>query len=371
MLHLPRRFTIWRITCMLCLTILPLITAQPAAAVVSVADIFRDYYNQYQGMRVLGNPLTELTEVNGYPAQYFEKGRIEDHRRTETNPLWVFMYGRLTEELMQRSPAGRVSGMSLTYAELSQLAAPQYRRAAPFGFTGGVVYVAGGVFVPYDARLGVAPGYVVPLFFWDYINRAAFFPGGWLHDVGLPMTDAFTVATSKNGVQRSITVQAFERAVLTYDSLNPPEWQVERANIGADAVQGSITPQPTPQIPELQQARDTLITFFQLLHDRRYSEAVNLYGGDYERLRERNPSINPFDYPALLQAACEKNNYRCLNVRAVVEEERRSSHEFRFVVEFKYDDGARFEEDGRARFTYHVVEIDTVFFVQELPVHVD
>ncbi|MCY7287804.1 MAG: hypothetical protein LH624_06020 [Cryobacterium sp.] len=33
---------------------------------------------------------------------------------------------------------------------------------------------------------------------------------------------------------REITMQAFERTVLTYDPHNPPAWQVERGNLGSD-----------------------------------------------------------------------------------------------------------------------------------------
>jgi hypothetical protein len=29
-------------------------------------------------------------------------------------------------------------------------------------------------------------------------------------------------------------VQAFQRTILTDDPLNPPDWQVERANVGSD-----------------------------------------------------------------------------------------------------------------------------------------
>ena len=35
-------------------------------------------------------------------------------------------------------------------------------------------------------------------------------------------------------VERIIVVQPFQRAVLTDDPLNPPDWQIERANVGAD-----------------------------------------------------------------------------------------------------------------------------------------
>ena len=33
---------------------------------------------------------------------------------------------------------------------------------------------------------------------------------------------------------RQIVVQAFQRTILTYDPLNPADYQVERANVGTD-----------------------------------------------------------------------------------------------------------------------------------------
>jgi hypothetical protein len=96
----------------------------------------------------------------------------------------------------------------------------------------------GDTFVPFTPNLSGAPGQVVPGRFWEYINRTDLFPGGWLHDVGLPISPATEIAVTKflptGPEQRQITVQAFQRTVLTLDPLNPPEWQVERANVGSD-----------------------------------------------------------------------------------------------------------------------------------------
>jgi len=93
-----------------------------------------------------------------------------------------------------------------------------------------------------------ASGYVISPYLWAYIARSDLFPAGWLHDIGLPLTEAFTARAYKNGKLREITVQAFERAVLTYDPQNPVEWQVERGNIGADAVR-LLPPANTIEIP--------------------------------------------------------------------------------------------------------------------------
>jgi hypothetical protein len=89
--------------------------------------------------------------------------------------------------------------------------------------------------VPYSQALQPGPGHYVHQVFWRYINRADLFPGGWLHDIGLPMTEAVSAVVTKGPFQgRSIMVQVFQRTILTYDPLNGAEFQVERANVGTD-----------------------------------------------------------------------------------------------------------------------------------------
>jgi hypothetical protein len=113
-----------------------------------VAEPFRAYYDQYQGMRVLGYPMTDLIEANGYVVQYFEKGRIEDHHAEQVPADWQFMYGRLTAELIERAGQTLVSGTSLTYADLKRYADPGQRRPAPESFPGGVAAMHDGIFIP-------------------------------------------------------------------------------------------------------------------------------------------------------------------------------------------------------------------------------
>ncbi len=226
----------WLALSILMVILLP-VSGVGAAASPVVADPFVEYYNAHEGMRVLGLPLSELVEVGSYPAQYFEKGRIEDHSSDVTDPNWAFMYGRLTVELIGlHDQELKVSGTDFTYADLEEAADPKHRVAPPPSFTGGTVGVLDGMFVPFDSQLRPAPGYAVAPYFWAYVNRADLFPGGWLHDVGLPMTNTFTATVLKgDGESHTIFVQAFERAVLTYDMRNPAGWQVEKGNIGADA----------------------------------------------------------------------------------------------------------------------------------------
>jgi hypothetical protein len=90
------------------------------------------------------------------------------------------------------------------------------------------------VFIPLDPALHPAPGYAVPWAFWTAMNRPALFPGGWLHDLGLPLTPPLAAEATKGADMRPVLVQAFERTVLTLDPRNPPGWEVERGNLGAN-----------------------------------------------------------------------------------------------------------------------------------------
>jgi hypothetical protein len=196
---------------------------------------FEYYYAEQRGPRVLGPTVSGLLTAHGRYSQFFEKGRIESHPDAP-NPAWRLSYGRLVPELLERGASGPVSGetVSLSYADLRAAAAPERRVAAPQSIDGPQDLGQDGVFVPYNAELRAAAGQVVPRVFWTYLQRTELFPGGWLHDVGLPLTRPLTATVVKGGVQREITIQAFERAILTADPLNPPEWRIERANLGRD-----------------------------------------------------------------------------------------------------------------------------------------
>ena len=189
------------------------------------------YYSEHDGPRLLGNTIGGTTVLGGNFVQYFEKGRIEDHSgRIE--------YGLLVDELHQARVAISVGGdtSTVTYATINDLAAPQRRIAAPAGFEAGVHFNDdGSVFVPFSADLSSASGHNVSQVFWEYMQREDFFPAGWLHDIGLPLTEAIPATVDKGALKgRQILVQAFQRTILTYDALNPAAFQVERANVGTD-----------------------------------------------------------------------------------------------------------------------------------------
>lgn len=199
---------------------------------------FLRYYVERDGPRILGNTISPPTFFAGYFAQYFEKGRLEDQTGITPDPNWQFQYGLLVDELQTlRLPlpiGGDVS--TINYATINDMANEARRVPPPTGFKGGTqANPDGSVFVPYSQALQPAPGHHVHQAFWPFINRADLFPGGWLHDIGLPMTEAVPAVVTKGPFQgRSILVQVFQRTILTYDPLNGAEFQVERANVGSD-----------------------------------------------------------------------------------------------------------------------------------------
>lgn len=211
----------------------------------SVAPRFEQYYALVDGYRTMGNAISPLSNT-GFPSQYFEKARLEDHTATEKNPVYMYQYGLLVDELTAVHALVPIGGdqSTVTYNEIAKLSDPGSRVAPPSGFSGGTATVSNGdVFVPFSADLSPTQGHVVPKYFWDYINKPDLFPGGWLHDVGLPITEAIPATVSKGVIvgttvtrvtNRPIMVQAFQRTILTYDPANPEGYLVERANVGTD-----------------------------------------------------------------------------------------------------------------------------------------
>ena len=135
-----------------------------------------------------------------------------------------------------------------------------------------------------------------------------------------------------------------------------------------------IATSPVFSLDDLEQARETLSSYFSLLHAGRYSEVVNLYGGSYDILRDWNPAIDPDDYAALFESGCETNGLMCLNVASFLLKEVASPHEFKFNVEFITEDGSLFvsgsETSPQSQFTYTVMKVDIQFLIQDLPVYV-
>jgi len=146
-----------------------------------------------------------------------------------------------------------------------------------------------------------------------------------------------------------------------------------------DTNQAATDASPTASPPL---AQETLVTFFALLHQGRYEEAIPLYGGDYELMQTWNLDVDPADAVTLWQYACEFNGLMCLPILNIVSQTQISPTEIHFLVEFQNDDGSRFilgpccgtsEEDMPpvSQFEYTVVlGGDGQYRVVELPVYV-
>ncbi len=215
----------------------PVVTDRPAGS-WPIDSRFLRYYVEHDGLRTLGNTMSPPTFFAGHFTQYFEKGRIEDQTGESPDPNFQFQYGLLADELQTARANLTVGGeqSTITYQIVNDLAQPARRVNQPAGFSGGTLTNSeGSVFIPYSQALTPAPGHNVSPIFWPYINRTDIFPGGWLHDIGLPMTEAIPAVVTKGPLtNRSIVVQVFQRTILTYDPLNPGDFQVERANVGTD-----------------------------------------------------------------------------------------------------------------------------------------
>jgi len=139
-------------------------------------------------------------------------------------------------------------------------------------------------------------------------------------------------------------------------------------------IEEMIAVSPVFSLDDLEQARETLASYFSLLHAGHYAEAVNLYGGSYEILRDWNPAIDPNDYAALFKNGCETNGLMCLDMAGVLLKEAVSSHEFKFNVEFITEDNSLFvagsETSPESQFVFTVSkDEDGKFLVQDLPVY--
>ena len=214
-----------------------------------VDPLFAPYYALVDGPRTMGQAISPRLTVNGVAAQYFEKARLEDQRANNRtgNPAYDFEYGLLVDEMKAVNSLRPVGGdrSNVTYATINQQSAASLRVPVPAGFQNGSVFTNpdGSTFIPFTADLTAAPGHNVPTFFWQYMNDPGLFPGGWLHDIGLPTTPLMNAIVDKGRIIGTtvtlftnvpIQLQAYQRTILTYDPANPEGYLVERANTGTD-----------------------------------------------------------------------------------------------------------------------------------------
>jgi hypothetical protein len=114
------------------------------------------------------------------------------------------------------------------------------------------------------------------------------------------------------------------------------------AGCAIQPVNSSLTlPAPTSLPSTTGEAHDVLVNFLTLLHTGNYTQAVPLYGGDYEALKVFNPEIDPNDPAALWMWSCDHQLLQCLEVRSVTFEQL-VEDAYIFQVEFSNPDGSLF-----------------------------
>jgi hypothetical protein len=102
----------------------------------------------------------------------------------------------------------------------------------------------------------------------------------------------------------------------------------------------ATAPEDDANLPDVESAQQTLISFFSHLHNGEYQRAAALYGGMYTSLQDLNPTIDPDDHATLFENACTVNGAQCLEVRQSTLLDQPSPTEFRFSVEFSNADGS-------------------------------
>jgi hypothetical protein len=125
-----------------------------------------------------------------------------------------------------------------------------------------------------------------------------------------------------------------------------------------------------------------LMDFLGNLHNGKYAEAAQYYGGSYKTMIDHNPDIDPNDHAALLRNACTLNGVQCLRAKMIGLEDKVPGEKYVSIVEFLKKDGTLFMLEpccgGEERsfppqsvFHFLVKEVDqNKFVVMDMPPYV-
>jgi uncharacterized protein YkwD len=195
--------------------------------------------------------------------QYFDKGRMELTNGTVTNGLLAkqIIAGKVQigDDIFEDRPAsaipiaGDADNPGPTYATLSGKAASLLAGApARIGMPVTTTVAADGT-IASDAARGGGPaaigayddatGHNIAQAFAQYRDRAG------MAAIGLAISEPFSATVRVAGVPKTVTIQAFERRVLTYTAENPEQFRVEMGNIGQHYLRwryGDTLPPPAP-----------------------------------------------------------------------------------------------------------------------------
>jgi len=136
----------------------------------------------------------------------------------------------------------------------------------------------------------------------------------------------------------------------------------------------------TARLPDTPQVRDAvaaLTDFLSAMRSGRYDDAAALYAGSYEVLRDWNPTVDPNNHEALLEAACDFQLLCGLEVERVLPG-LIDANEYDFYLEFTQDGeplslGPCCGDDStepQTQFQFQVISTDDGYKVLTLPVYV-
>ena len=149
-----------------------------------------------------------------------------------------------------------------------------------------------------------------------------------------------------------------------------------------NCISSSIATSDSLKPPDIESAQQALIGFFFYLHAGEYGRAAELFGGEYDIMRQHNPGIDPDDHAELFRNACAINGFQCLEILQVTLLDEPSTAEFQFAVQFVNEDGSLFTQgpccgdEGintypQDEFLYTVrLECTGKYLVMEMPVYV-
>ena len=146
---------------------------------------------------------------------------------------------------------------------------------------------------------------------------------------------------------------------------------VRPANARPTTAVTTTTTVSTPVYSEQDKAQSALETFFNLLAEKRYVEAVTYFGGSYDTLTAAYPQDAAAE-ARLFQDACDQA--QCLPIHSVVDVQPDGSDGFIFTVTFAGENGRLFTQsaaDGRlvSKFSISIVKQNGRYLVQNLPLN--
>jgi hypothetical protein len=182
--------------------------------------------------------------------------------------------------------------------------------------------------------------------------------------------------------QTDVTLQGNTTTRLVFSGAGqttPTEGDQQAISDQAMQLLSQLSLQTKPE--DLKTARQTLLAYFIALNEGRYADAAASFGGNYQVLRDQNPTISPEDLPALFQAACTVNGFLCnLKIKNEVSTAQVTSNEFRFIVELAQPDGSLFTlgpccgadpklEPPQTQFEFIVANFNGRFLIKNLPLY--